>query len=150
MIIASIMDGVSIALYAKFGASYKIHGDKAVVQSLDAPCFFINVIDTSREATSPYRYILRASFDVAFFPEEQGDYSELYEIGDQMFDALETVTLTNADKIRGDAISYDVVDGVLHFRITYIVPLQKTPTEDMMETVQAEVSLDTDTMGELN
>lgn len=63
----------------------------------------------------------------------------MFTVAAEMMDVLEIITLPNGDLIRGTGMNYEVVDGVLHFFVSYNLTLLR-PTEDTpMETLAVDV-----------
>lgn len=127
-----IKDAISIRLNQAFGNEYEIYSKK-VEQGLQEPCFFIKVLSPSRKQIIGNRYYLEVSVDIHYFPAVDGDNDELDEVGASLFNDLEYITMVNEDQLRGTKMSYEKVDGVLHFFITYGLYVKKDiPAEDSM------------------
>lgn len=130
-----IKDAISIKLNQIYGDNYEIYS-KDVEQGLNPPCFFIKILNPSRRQLIGNRYYLEVSCDVHYFPAVEGDNDKLDEFGMSLFDDLEYITMVNGDQIRGTNMSYEKVDGVLHFFVTYGLYVKKdVPAEDPMEEI---------------
>jgi hypothetical protein len=81
------------------------------------------------------------SFDVHYFPQSKNYQSEIRDVGDRMFDALEIITLTNGDTIRGTSRRFEDHDGVLHFFVDYNSNRRLAETEDTMQTLTQEMEV---------
>lgn len=134
----TIMNGISAALAAQY-PDYEIYGDADVVQDLTEPCFFINLVNLSRTAGLSDRYRLQAEFDVAYFPETAGSYTEMHRVGYALYDVLEYITLENGALLRGDGMTHEIADGTLHFHVTFGLFLERERDAVYMETVDAVV-----------
>lgn len=129
-----LIDAISIKLNQVFGDSKKIYSE-TVKQGLQEPCFFIAVLNPSQKQMIGNRYFRQHPFDIHYFPAVQGNNNELQEMASNLFDALEYVTLTNGDLVRGTEMHYEVIDGVLHFFVDYNMFVNKPKANDNMETL---------------
>lgn len=127
-----IKDAISIKLNQVYGDAYESYS-KDVKQGLQEPCFFIKLLSASKKQVIGNRYYLEVSVDVHYFPAVKGDNDELDKVGTSLFDDLEYITMVNGDQIRGTNMSYEKVDGVLHFFATYGLYVKKDiPAEESM------------------
>lgn len=133
--VKELLDGISIKLNQVFGEGYEIYGDTDVLQGLQKPCFFISILNPSQTKLLGQRYYREHPFDVQYFPITSGDNIELQEVATELFDALEYIALLNGDLVHGTSMQYEVVDGVLHFRVNYNMFLLKEQLKDNMETI---------------
>lgn len=134
----NIIDAISIKLDSVFNVEsnvYRIYADTDVIQDLEEPCFFIAVLQPSQKPYPIGRYYRAHPFDVHFFPAENYDNAALIGMADELFEVLEYVTMTNGDLIRGAEMSYNIVDGVLHFFVSYNMFLRTENTAENMETL---------------
>jgi hypothetical protein len=130
-----IKDGISIKLNQVFGDDYRIYSKK-VKQGLKEPCFFIAVLNPSQKQLIGNRYFREHFFDIHYFPSAKDDDDELDEMGSNLFTDLEYITLVNGDLIRGTKMSYEKIDGVLHFFVNYNAFVRKDiDSEDGMEDI---------------
>lgn len=133
-----IIKGVSMALNTTFGDNYRSYQND-VKQGLKPPCFFIAALKPSLSPLVGRRYMSHNPLDVRFHPKNGGDNAELFRVAGEMMGALEYITLPNGDVIRGTNREFEVVDGVLHFFVTYSTPLIKDTEETPMETLETYV-----------
>lgn len=125
-----IVKGVAKQLGAVFGEGYRVYQND-VKQGLQEPCFFIAVLNPSLEPLLGSRRMKRVPLDVHYFPEDPGNNADLAETGDSLLEALEYITLPDGNLLRGTDMSYQVVDGVLHFFVSYNHTLNRAgPGED--------------------
>lgn len=135
-----IINGISIKLNSTFGDGYKNY-DVNVEQGLQKPCFFIKLLTV---ITTPYmgkRKKREYTFDVHYFPKDETDNVEMMSVGDVLMDSLEYITLLNGDIVRGHDMTYEIIDGVLHFNITYKVTLNDISKEDAMDEYGIDVNV---------
>lgn len=132
----SIIDGISIKLNQVFEDNYKIYTD-TVEQNLARPSFFIIVLNPSEKQIVGNRYFRQHLFDIHYFPENEGDNEEIQDVASQLFDALEYITISETDMIRGTNMRYEKIDGILHFFVEYNVFVYKEtePVEEMQTLV---------------
>lgn len=133
-----IMDGISVKLNQVFDDGYEIYGDRDVVQGLKEPCFFIAVLHPSQAKLIGQRYFREHPFDVQYFPKDSGNNTELHRVASELFEALEYITLLNGDLVHGTSMDYEIVDGVLHFKVNYNMFLKKETQLDPMETLDVD------------
>lgn len=116
--INDIVNGISSSLFAGFGAGYKIY-TQMVEQGLAEPCFFIKVLNVSIDRIRNERYQLAVNIDVHYFPLAKGDYADIYNVLTQMHSVLKRIALLNGDVLNGFDVSWECVDGVGHFMVSY-------------------------------
>lgn len=114
--INSIIEAISINLDAEFG--YETHMEE-IKQGLTEPCFFISCLNPATELFLGKRYFRTNQFCIQYFPESDDDTQrECNDVAERLVWTLEYITL-DGDPIRGTAMKYEVVDGVLHFFANY-------------------------------
>ena len=130
-----LIDAISIKLNQVFGDGKRIYSE-TVKQGLREPCFFIAVLNPLQTQMIGNRYFRQHPFDIHYFPAVQDNNNELQGMASDLFDALEYITLTNGDLVRGSEMHYEVVDGVLHFFVDYNMFVNKVEVPaDNMETL---------------
>lgn len=140
--IKKIMEGISIKLNQVFGDGVQIYLDGATKEELKEPYFSILLLSLAQKDMIGTRKFRSNSFDIHYFPEIKGSNLELQGMASNLYEALETITLTNGDLIRGTKMNHDVVDGVLHFFINFDMYVKKvTVPEDKMGIVNHETSV---------
>lgn len=132
----NIIDGISIKLNQVFEGNCKLYSD-TVEQNLARPSFFIIVLNPSEKQIVGNRYFRQHLFDIHYFPENEGDNEEIQDVASQLFDALEYITISETDMIRGTNMRYEKIDGILHFFVEYNVFVYKEtePVEEMQTLV---------------
>lgn len=137
--IGEIIKGVSVGLHAAFGEGYKTyHND--VKQSLKEPCFFIVPLAPSMSPLQLHRFLQTNPLDVQYFPRDGGDNAEMLAVAGELFGCLRLITLPDGGRLRGTEMSYEIVDGVLHFFVTYTCILHELCEDNRMELLQTDVS----------
>ena len=134
-----IINAVSLAIDGSFGASCTIYTND-VEQGLKNPCFFIMVIDDTQERVIGNRYDVSHTLDIHYFPEND-DNHELHQVEGILFDILEYVTV-DTDLIEGEGMKGTIVDGILHFSVTFNYQIIKQKVlEDSMEGIAIDSKL---------
>ena len=117
--------------------SYEIYVEN-VAQYLKRPCFLINLITSDLNMKLKPRYSFGSLFDVSNIL----DVSWFFQ-GCELFDALEYITLEHDILIRGTKMNFDILDNILHFRVSYNLILEnKSDIIDMMEEQQNNIGVD--------
>lgn len=133
-----IITGIAKALGAIFGPGYRVYKND-VKQGLTEPCFFIATLKPDQKPLLGERSICHYPFDIHFFPKEPGTNEELYDTAERLAFGLRYITLPNGDMLRGLSVSYEAVDGVLHFFVTYnmiaVIP-KELPSMETLEIDQ--------------
>jgi hypothetical protein len=113
-----IIKGIAKALSDMFGSDYRIYVEN-VPQGFEEPCFSIVPIMGDRTAKSPNRYLSRNKFDIHYFPkDEHQEKREMLSVGESLFLSLEYINVLD-NLCRGTKMSYEIIDGVLHFFVNY-------------------------------
>ena len=132
--INDIVSGITNGIYEEFGRGYKIYTED-VEQGLSEPCFFIAVVDSKQVRIVGNRYMLTAAIDVHYFPDTKTKNKEMQEVAQRLYPVLQRITLIDGDMLNGFDLSWDIVDEVLHFFVSYKPTLkyQEAIEEDMAE-----------------
>lgn len=122
-----ILDGITLALRASH-PNARIASDP-ILQGLRPPAFFVRLVSETQAAYPNQRWQRRPRFDVVYFPVRGRE--DCYAMADKLCQTLELITLPGGDKVRGTDMNFEVVDGVLHFLISYhhFVHQEKEQTE---------------------
>jgi hypothetical protein len=132
--------GIGMALEAEFGDDYTIYREE-IKQDLQKPCFYISQVLISRNPTPNHMERTLNSFDIHYFPQSKNYQTEIRDIEDRMFDALEIITLANGDKARGTSRRAEKHDGVLHFFVDYNMNRRLVESVDTMQTLTVEMEV---------
>lgn len=108
--------------------------------------FFIRTVKPKSKAKLGTRKLLECPLDIQYFPTKEEGRDELDAIADTLFDVLELIDIDDelALPIRAkEEMSYEIVDNVLHFFVTYPAILSKRATDvDAIETYTLDLSLE--------
>lgn len=134
-----IIKAIASKIYEDFGQDFRIYSSEDIKQSLKEPCFFVDLINCTSEKLMGNRYFRCFIFDILYFPEKEGNNSEMQEVGEKLFGTLEYIMLANGDLLRATNKSFQVVDGVLHFNANYQMHLIKETEKALkMENLKVE------------
>lgn len=135
--INKIVDGISKALNQEFGDEYEIYQNN-VLQGLDEPCFFIAVLEPSKDQLLQNRFLQRNPFDVHYFPVDPDDNRDMQGTAERMLDCLEWII--PEEPIRGTEIRWQIEDGVLHFFVSYNVVRNRMIQKDLMQEITQNIT----------
>ncbi len=80
------------------------------------------------------RSLRRIPFDLVYYPANPKDNETLMDVGEQLMDVMEFITLPDGSMLRGSGISYQIIDDLLHFFVSYNHTVcRKVENEPMME-----------------
>lgn len=128
--INDVITAISRTLDERFGCP--IHAEP-VEQGLTPPCFIINIVDAESEPLLYKRSNRVYNFDVVYIS-KSGAYSEMYSVADKLIAALNTVTMIDGTQLLAYDKRYEIVDGDMHFFMTYQMPVIETEDKDPMES----------------
>ena len=130
-----LLKGISTQLYDVFGAYYKYYVEN-VEQKLSKPCFTIDSILPLQRSRSRILYDRTVPIVVHYFTSEKSTTKQdCYDKAELIVETLEYVPF-HGTLIRGENISWQIVDDVLQVFITYRFITKKiTSNEDNMEII---------------
>ncbi len=131
-----VLTAMSTQLYTKFGDSKHYYVEN-IEQNLIKPCFTLDAIIPLQRATSPLLYKRTIPVVIHYHSDDKNDTKcDSYEIAEQTIECLEYLPF-NGGIIRGEDISWQMVDDVLQIFITYRFTTRKvTPDETDMEILK--------------
>lgn len=132
-----IVDGIAVKL-DEICPTAEVYREE-MEQGFKEPCFFILPLRTAQRAEVGNRYQRTHSFDVHYFPSNEGKASEEMEaVASAFLMGLEYIT-AGGDLIRATRAEYEVHDGVLHFEVDYTVFMRRVEEEKpLMEVLVQE------------
>lgn len=134
-----IVKGVSMQLTAVF-SDVRVYQDD-VRQGLKAPCFFIGTLKAERQPLGGGRYLSRNPLDVQFIPKNSVENGEMCAAAEKLFSALEFITLPDGSLAHGSNMSCEIVDGVLHFFVSYSLTLRREQAQTPMEELAVDAGI---------
>ena len=133
--INEIIAGISTTLDTAF-EECEIYGEE-IKQGLEEPCFFVKCMNPTKKLFLGKRYFRKNSFVVQYFPKSKhSPNAECYEVGEELMQCLEYIPVLDA-MLRGTAMNYEVIDGVLNFFVNYDCFVYKVDEITRMEVMQS-------------
>lgn len=136
--INKIVDGISKALNQEFGDEYEIYQNN-VLQGLNEPCFFIAVLEVSKQQFLQNRFLQFNPFDIHYFPKDESNNQELQSTAERLLDCLEWIL--PEEPIHGTDIYWQVEDGVLHFFVNYNMTRNRQIDKELMEEMTSSITI---------
>lgn len=127
-----VLDGISLALRAAYPDSH-IEAE-SIPQGLKSPAFILQLVSSGQNASGKQRWRRLPRFDILYFPEKGRE--ECYARADELCSVLEVITLPGGDMLRGTDITFEVVDNVLHFLVSYNHSVYCASEESVMENME--------------
>lgn len=136
----SILSAITKRLGMTFGDSYRYYTED-VEQGLKKPCFTANVLIPLQRRKSPVLYDRTMPIIVHYFSDSKQDIkNNCYEMAEQMVECLEYLPF-NDTTLRGEDISWQLVDDVLQVFVTYKFTTKLvTVEEDALETFETSIA----------
>lgn len=104
-----------------------------IKEGLTAPCFFVKLLEPAHTHELDRRYMRELPFDVHYFADTNKDRIGM---ADELTSALETIQV-NGRPLIGANMSWEIVDEVLHFFVTYRMQVWKPkPDDPTMQTLE--------------
>ena len=132
--IQKVIDGIITAIRTEYdSAHFKVYTE-LVEQGLRNPCFSVMCLNPSVEVIGKVRSRRYYPFVIDYFSKSDDEpVDECNTVYETLIECLSDITVE--DKIiHGSNVSGNVVDGVLHFQITYdLFLLKKEELESMMQ-----------------
>lgn len=129
-----IFDGVTLALYRAFPA-VQIHG-RTVKQDLHPGDFNVLPITPQHSGQMGIRASRSITFDVIYYPTENGGREECLEKANLLPQVLGTITTPLGDKVHGTGFETTIEDNVLHCIVRYPHFVYTPADGDAMETIK--------------
>lgn len=136
----SIINAITKQLGSTFGTNYRYYVED-IEQSFIPPCFHVGVRIPIQRSTSPVLYERTMPVVIHFFSDNDSKkIADSYSMGERIVECLEYLPFKNTT-LRGENISYQMVDGVLQVFITYsFITKRDEQVEDSMATVSESVT----------
>lgn len=112
-----IVSGISKALHLEFGDNVRIY-TQSVEQGFSTPCFFIEKVRQSKEHFLGKRYFQTHAFCIHYFATNGMQNEGHGEVLERLYECLEMILVEN-DLYRGEKMSAECSEGVLHFFIHF-------------------------------
>lgn len=131
----SILNAVTKQLGTTFGDSYHYYVEN-VEQGLIKPCFTADVLIPLQRSRSPVLYDRTFPLVIHYFSDSKTNKKkECYSIAEQAVECLEYLPFEDT-LLRGEDISWEIVEDVLQIFVTYKCITKKvTPEADPMDSI---------------
>ena len=138
--VESLLNAVTKQLGTTFGNKYHYYVED-IEQGLTKPCFTVDMLLPLQRSKSPVLYDRTMPIVVHYFSDSNTNLKQnCYSVGEQLIECLEYLPF-NGTLIRGEDISWHIVDDVLQVFITYkLTTMKVTPVEDKLETLETGIS----------
>lgn len=136
----SILNAVTKQLGTTFGTSYHYYVEN-VEQGLEKPCFTVDVITPLQRSKSSVLYDRTMPIVIHYFADSEIDIkTKYYSMSEQIVECLEYLPF-NETLLRGEDISWQIVEDVLQVFITYRFTTKRvTGDEESFETLDAHLT----------
>lgn len=130
--VASVVNAVTKQLGTTFGTNYHYYIED-IEQGVTKPCFHIAPRITLQRSKSPVLYDNTVPIVVHYFSDSLNNLrKDCYSIGEQVVECLEYLPFDNTI-LRGEDISWQMVDDVLQVFITYRFTTKRSVEMNLME-----------------
>ena len=135
-----ILNAVTTQLGTTFGKSYHYYVEN-IEQGLEKPCFTVDTLIPLQRSKSPVLYDRTMPIVVHYFSDSESDLkNHYYSMSEQIVECLEYLPFEDT-KLRGEDISWQIVDDVLQVFITYKFTTKKvTETLDSFESILSRIN----------
>ena len=138
-VVNKVLDAITIQLGKTFGTKYKYHVED-VKQGLIKPCFTVDVIIPLERSKRTVLYDRTMPVVIHYFHDSDTDVKKVgFSMAEQVVECLEYLPFLNTT-LRGEDISWQMVDGVLQIFITYKFTTTKVVEEIGMEELSEKVT----------
>ena len=136
----SILNAVTKQLGTTFGNGYHYYVED-VEQGLKEPCFTVDLVIPLKRSKSPVLYDRTMPIVVHYFSDSKNNTkNDCYTKGEQIVECLEYLPFEGG-LIRGENISWQMVDDVLQVFVTYkFTTMVVTEPEETIETFETNVT----------
>ena len=135
----TFLTAVTKQLGTTFGASYRYYVEN-VEQGLQKPCFTVDLLTPLQRSRSPILYDRTMPLVIHYFSGSEKDLKkDCYSMAEQIVECLEYLPF-DTTLLRGEDISWQIVDDVLQVFVTYKFMTKKVIEEETsLETLTANV-----------
>ena len=135
-----ILNAVTKQLGLTFSDKYRYYVED-VEQNLSTPCFTVDMVLPLQRSKSPNLYDRTMPLVVHYFSDSKTNLKQdCYSMGERVVECLEYLPFENT-LLRGEDISWHIVDDVLQLFITYKFTTKRvTDSEEVLETLETSVT----------
>jgi hypothetical protein len=133
--VESLLNAVTTQLGTTFGNQYRYYVED-IEQNLKKPCFTVDMLIPTQRSKSPVLYDRTMPMVIHYFSDSKTNLkSDCYAMAERVLECLEYIPYENTI-LRGENISWQIVDGVLQIFITYkFTTVMSKATETHMEDI---------------
>lgn len=136
----SVLNAVTKQLGTTFGNSYRYYVED-VEQDLKKPCFTVDLLVPLQRSKNPFLYDRTMPIVVHYFSDSEKIKNDCYAMGEKIVDCLEYLPFKDT-LLRGENISWQIVDDVLQVFLTYrFITRKETESNDYMEILMRNIGL---------
>lgn len=130
--VSMVLDAITVAL-DKISPNANIYIDK-VEQGLEDGDILVRLINIEymRRSTRDFQRVVPV-FDIIYFP--KAGNKDCMAMGDTLSNRLAVIELSTKDIVRAITKSFEIIDGVLHFKVSYPYDTIKYQAEEDMAKV---------------
>ena len=130
-----VLDAITKQLGQTFGNSYRYYVEN-VEQDLQKPCFTVDMLEPRERSINYKRYRRTMPVVVHYFNKDADtNKKDCYAMAEPLVECLEYLTFKDT-VLRGENISWQLVDGVLQVLLTYRFDTHKVENLETMETLE--------------
>lgn len=130
-----ILDAITKQLGQTFGSSHHYYVEN-VEQDLQKPCFTVDMLEPRERSINYNRYRRTMPVVVHYFSEQPDtNKKDCYAIAELLVDCLEYLSFKDT-VLRGENISWQIIDGVLQLLLTYRFDTTKVEELNNMEILE--------------
>ncbi|UKS24321.1 hypothetical protein LOZ80_22135 [Paenibacillus sp. HWE-109] len=114
--------------------------NEQVGEGNQGPAFLVMQIKSEQLNGLNGRYIRTTQYDVEYFPDlnSPSKIEDCRSMGERLYEALAFINVNG--QIRAKAMSYEIINRVLHFHVNFTVTLfEEKPVEPKMQKLEEEV-----------
>lgn len=134
-----LLNAITKQLGTTFGNSYKYYIED-VKQNMSKPCFTVDSLETHQRSRNAIQYDRTFPLVIHYFNDKDETLKkDSYNIAERLSEILEYLPFEDTF-LRGENISWHLVDGVLQMFITYSFKTQtiNTNPDNAMEDISSE------------
>jgi hypothetical protein len=135
-VVNEILNAITKQLDSTFGDSYRYYVEN-VEQDLQKPCFTVDMLEPRERSINYNRYRRTMPIVVHYFNAERDtNKKDSYAMAERLSECLEYLDF-KCTLLRGENISWQIVDGVLQMFMTYRFDTIKQVDKTNMELLEA-------------
>lgn len=132
MTVSDVINTITKTLHNEFGNDFKYYVE-IIPQNSNKPCFVVSTLLDLINAKSPVLYDRTIPIIIHYFTNANKSILDNFNVAERLWDCLEYIT-NDEIILRGRDISWEIVENVLQFSITYKFKIRKIINNSLMET----------------